>query len=344
MKRYLQIHILLLMLFLYTSCQQKRIEGEKIIINSETKRVITPDELPSLSRNIIQDRKGNIWIATFTGVFRYDGNSFTNITSKVIPFRFFSILEDKKGNFWFGSIGSGAYYYDGKSFQNFTIKEGLLNNEVTSIYEDKKGTIWFGVSGGASRFDGKSFQNYIIEGNEMNVDLTGKTFPSRRPYEVNSIIEDKKGKIWFATRSNTFAYDGKTFSVFSHNDKPFKNVRSIIEDKKGNIWLGGADGLWRYDGNTFTNFTKNFTGYIIEDTKGNIWTTTQKGNSQSWALFHYDGNSLSDKKPIVTEISTADNVLFGILEARNGDIWFGSMNGVHRYDGKTIKDFKNKDN
>ncbi|KUJ62955.1 histidine kinase [Flavobacteriaceae bacterium CRH] len=343
MKRKLQFCILLLMLFLYTSCQQNQAEGKKIIINSKTKDVITSYGPQWITRNIIQDKKNNIWIAAFSGIFRYDGKYFTNITNKVISARFFSLLEDRKGNLWFGSIGEGVYYYDGKSFQNFTTSEGLLNNEVTSIYEDKKGNIWFGVSGGASCYDGKSFRNYIIDGNEMHEDQTGKTFPVRRPYEINSIIEDKKGQFWFATRGNTFAYDGKKFSVFTHNDKPFKNVRSLIEDRKGNIWLGGADGLWRYDGKTLINFTKNFVGYIIEDKKGNIWTSSQRDNSQVWALFRYDGNSLSDKKPIISEIKSGGNGLFGILEARDGNIWFGSMKGVYRYDGKTVKDFKSKD-
>ncbi|KIC02165.1 histidine kinase [Flavobacterium sp. JRM] len=343
MKKYLQVCTLLFILFLYTSCRQNKTESGGIIIHSKTEDVITSYGPQWISRNIIQDRKNNIWIATFTGIFRYDGKSFTNITSKVISTRFFSLLEDRNGNLWFGSIGSGVYYYDGKTFQNFTIKEGLLNNEVTSIYEDKKGNIWFGVSGGASRYDGKSFRNYIIDGNGMNEDRTGKTFPNRRPYEVNSIIEDKKGKFWFATRGNTFIYDGKTFSVFTHNDKPFKNVRSLIEDKKGNIWLGGFDGLWRYDGNTFISFTKNFVGYILEDKKGNIWTSPQRDNSQVWALFRYDGKSLSNKKPTVSEIKSGGNGLFGILEARDGNIWFGSMNGVYRYDGKTVTDFKNKE-
>ncbi|MEP6928473.1 MAG: two-component regulator propeller domain-containing protein, partial [Flavobacterium sp.] len=162
-------------------------------------------------------------------------------------------------------------------------------------------------------------------------------------YEITSIIEDKKGKFWFATRGNTFVYDGKIFSVFTHNDKPFKNVRSLIEDKKGNIWLGGADGLWRYDGNTFINFTRNFVGYIIEDKKGNIWTSSQRNNSPVWALFRYDRNSLSDKNPTVTEIKSGGNGLFGILEAHDGNIWFGSMKGVYRYDGKTVTDFESKD-
>ena len=338
----------------YVSCAQSQADDMKTSINSYTKNVITSGGPKVITRNILQDEKGNIWMAAFDGVFRYDGKVFTNLTSGVSSARFFSVLEDKKGHLWFGSIGSGVYYYDGKSFKNFTTADGLLNNEVTSIYEDKEGKIWFGVSGGASCYNGKLFRNYIIDGNAMKEDRAGKTFASRRPFEVTAMIEDRKGMFWFASRGNTFVYDGKTFTVFAHDDKPFQNVRCIMEDKKGNIWLGGADGLWRYDGSVFTNFTQHFVGYITEDKQGNIWTSSerdksrmwtglQKENSPEWALSRYDGKTLSTEKPTVTEIINKP-MIFGILETNDGSIWFGDFDGVHRYDGKTITDFTGKEN
>lgn len=33
-------------------------------------------------------------------------------------------------------------------------------------------------------------------------------------------------------------------------------------------------------------------------------------------------------------------MIFGILEATDGSIWFGALDGVYRYDGNTITDFK----
>lgn len=350
---------LLLVLVFCTSCGgQVKTDLPKDTMKSESNSVVTSTGPNHITRNIIQDKKGNIWIASFDGVFKYDGKSFTNITGKVSSARFFSVLADNKGNLWFGSIGSGVYYYDGRSFKNFTTRDGLLNNEVTCIYEDKAGNIWFGAGGGASRYDGKSFRNYIINGDAMNEDRTGKTFQNRPPYEVTSIIEDKTGRFWFATRGNTFVYDGKTFTVFAHDSKPFKNVRSVIEDKKGNIWLGGADGLWRYNGSTFTNFTQKFVGYIMEDKKDNIWTSSERSNSQAWALPGYDGKSLADeawalsrydektlanKKPMVAEI-TYKPMTFGVLEDDKGNIWFGAMDGVYRYDGSAVTAFKEKQN
>ncbi|QJB35052.1 histidine kinase [Chitinophaga oryzae] len=336
----------------FVSYGQTPTEGSKTISSSDTSGP------KKITRNILQDRKGDIWVAAFDGIFRYDGKAFTKITGKVSSARFFSVLEDSKGNYWFGSIGSGVYYYDGKSFQHFTTADGLLNNDVGSIYEDKKGNIWLGVFGGASRYDGKSFQNFIINGETMNEDRTGKTFSHRPPYEVNAMIEDKRGRLWLATRGNTFIYDGKTFTAVTRGSQPFKNVRTVIEDKKGNIWLGGADGLWRYDGSTFTNFTRKFVGYIMEDKKGNIWTSSERAHNQAlalpkydgkyysneaWALSRYDGKSLSGKKPTVTEIAH-NPMCFGILEDDKGNIWFGALGGVYRYDGNTIKSFNSPGN
>jgi ligand-binding sensor domain-containing protein len=314
-----------------------------------TKSIGTTNAPQSITRNVLQDKKGNIWMATWEGLIRYDGKSFQNFTKMVTPSRFFSIIEDSKGNLWCGTIGGGVFRYNGKSFENFTTKEGLINNEVTSIYEDNKGNIWFGASGGASCYDGKSFRNYFLDGEEMKEDLSGKVvFNERQPYEVNSIIEDKSGKFWFATRGNTFVYNPlakpkgkeKKFTVFTHDNKAFKNVRTLIEDKKGNIWLTGNDGLWRYNGSTFTNFNKNFVGYVIEDKKGNIWTSSEKDRSK-WVLSKYDAKTLSNKNPTVTEIAY-QSMIFGILEDDKGNIWFGA-NGVYSYDGKKVIEFKNNE-
>ena len=340
------LYALCLVLVSYTFCKgQNKTDLPKDNIKSEIQNTVTSTGPNHITRNIIQDIKGNIWIASWQGVFRYDGKSFTNITIKVSSARFFSVLEDTKGNLWFGSIGSGVYYYDGRSFRNYTTKEGLAGNGVTCIYEDKAGNIWFGTEGGVSRYDGKSFRNYMMNGG------------------VNSIIEDKTGRFWFGTTGNTFVYDGKTFTIFTHDGKPFTNVRSIIKDKKGNIWLGGNDGLWRYNGSTFTNFTQNFVGYIYEDKKGNIWTSSESINGQDlvlshydkkslsgfvsangqWVLSRYDEKSLSNQRPTVTEIKPEEGMIFGILEANDGSIWFGASDGVYRYDGSTITDFKGKE-
>lgn len=321
----------LLMLVFCTSCKGKgKTDLPKDTIKSETKDPVTSHVPNSMVRNIKQARNGDILIASWKGVFRYDGKSFTNITSKIPSPSFWDVLEDRKGNLWFGTRDSGVYHYDGKSFRHFTTKDGLASNQALHIYEDKIGTIWFG----ASRYDGKSFRHFT----------TKDGFPSN---SIRLLLEDKTGKLWFGAQGeNMFVYDGKTFTVLKNKDgKAFNNVWSVIEDKKGNIWFGDVDGLWRYDGRTFTKVSQRGAYAIIEDKKGNIWTTGEV-NPQVWALSRYDAKSLYDKMPTVTEIVSGGPALLGILEANDGSIWFGglgAMSGVYRYDGKTITDFKSKE-
>jgi ligand-binding sensor domain-containing protein len=327
--KYLKSFALLAMIVFCTFCSaQNKAELPTGNTSTETRGVITSYGPKTSVRIIRQDRKGSIWLASNEGIVRYDGKSFTNITDNLSSDRFFSVLEDRKGNFWFGTYGSGVYYYDGQSFRHFTTAEGLADNGVLCIYEDRTGSIWFGTTGGASRYDGKSFRNFT----------TKDGLPDNW---INSIIEDKTGKLWFGTRGNACIYDGKTFSVVTVNGSTFQNVWSIIEDKKGNIWLGGAGGLRRYDGSTTTRFTENFVGYVYEDKKGNIWTSGSNDN-RMFAISRYDEKSLSDKNPIVAEITQSLN-LFGILEVSDGSIWFGAFDGVYRYDGNTIKDFRKRE-
>ena len=242
------------------------------------------------------------------------------------------MLIDRNGNFWFGSIGAGVYYYDGKSLRNITTKDGLASDRVTHIYEDKTGNIWFGTEGGASRYDGNSFRNFTTKEGLPNND-------------VNSIIEDKTGRFWIGTRGDACIYDGKTFTrLTTKQGHSFENIRSIIEDKKGNIWLGGSTGLWRYDGASFTNYTTKFVGNVYEDSKGNILTSSESTTSAGWTLSRYDEQSLLLDKPTVIEIKTEEGMFFGILEDTKENVWFGTLDGVYRYDGNTFNDFKNNGN
>jgi ligand-binding sensor domain-containing protein len=350
--KYAHVYALFLVFVFHTSCGQNQTnvpqDNTRLgYSESQLKEAATTKVPMGMVRHVRQARNGDILIASYLGVFRYDGTSFTNLTGKIISPRFSSfwdVLEDRKGNLWFASKDSGVYYYNarlndgvgqGKSFQHFTTREGLANNAVMCIYEDKAGIIWFGTGGGGvSRYDGKSFRNFTTkEGNSNN---------------ITTIIEDKTGKLWIGTRGEAFVYDGKTFTTLIHEGKAFNNVWSIIEDKKGNIWFGvnggPANGLWRYDGSVFTKVSQRGVYAVIEDKKGNIWTTGEiNPNGKVWALSRYDQKSLYNKTPTVTEIISGPPAFLGILEANDGSIWFGSAGWVHRYDGKTITDFKSKE-
>ena len=198
---------------------------------------------------------------------------------------------------------SGASRYDGKSFRNFTTKDGFPSNSIRLLLEDKTGKLWFGAQGEDMFVYDTRLNGEVGQGKTFTVlkNKDGKAFNN-----VWSIIEDKKGNIWFGA-DGLWRYDGNSYTKVSQ-----RNAYGIIEDKKGNIWTTGEvkpNGGWalsRYDQKSLYNKNPAVTEIML----------------------------------------VKEGALLGILEANDGSIWFGALGpgrGVYRYDGKTITDFKGKE-
>jgi ligand-binding sensor domain-containing protein len=300
----------------------------------ETKDTFSTHGPQCIVRNLIQDKAGNYWLATWHGIIKYDGKVFTNYTLKegLIHFHVGSLFEDSKGNIWFGNTRGGVYRYDGKTFTIFTTKNGLPDNTAICMAEDYSGNIWFGTENGVSRYDGKTFSNFTTKDGLCD-------------NYINAVIKDKTGRMWFGTNNGINYYDGKSFTKFTDKDSlPFQKVASLFEDKDGNIWIGsgakqaGGRGLCRYDGKSVSNFiTPHFVMYICQDKKGNLWFAHNEGAANIYfTLYSYDGKSITKIKE---QVKPDNPSIFGIIEDKNGNIWFGTIKGVCRYDGKTFTYF-----
>ena len=314
------------------------------VVSRDTISIHGPDHI---TRDLLQDRNGNYWFATWLGIIRYDGHQFINYTLKenLIHFHVVSTYEDKKGNLWFGTARGGLYKYDGKSFRLLTTSDGLIYNTVTSFAEDEKGNIWMGTEKGISRYNGKSFTNFTKE-------------DGLRGNNVAAILVDQKGKLWIGCAPNGYntqdggisCYDGKSFTDFNNeNGLPFKNVIALLEDSAGNIWIGQFDGLTIYDGTSFTDVLSDFlTYYMIEAKNGDIWLSHSElnpfyENVPNQVLYRYNATSDTGIKTgtidsnrfirIMEKYESNDFQIFGKIEDRGGNIWFGTMHGPCRYDG-----------
>lgn len=339
MKKSLVIFSLLMVVLLLASCSEKNVAG-----NSEAPKtnvsikptsnaalsLATTKGPTSITRNIKRDKNGQLLLAAYEGIFRYDGKTFTNLTKAIgLDSCFaFDVLEDSRGNLWIASRLAGVFRYDGKSVKHFTTQNGLAHNRTIKVYEDKKGNIWFATQGGASCYNGMFFTNLSTDNGLSNND-------------VNDILEDKNGQFWIGTGGDACVYDGEIVTTITKKDGgTFKNVRSIMEDERGDIWLAGSDGLWRYDGNSYAKVAAGMAGGIYEDTKGNIWMTHQPSGNAQFALSYFDKESLLTDQPVATQVASATGMFFGVNEDQAGNIWVGTLAGVFRYDGDKVDYFK----
>ncbi|MCA9002205.1 MAG: histidine kinase [Planctomycetes bacterium] len=279
----------------------------------------------SITRNILQDRTGRMWFASWEGIMSYDGTKFTNHMNRdgLRRYHTFCVLEDRDGVLWFGTIGAGLYRFDGESFQNFATWDGLANDRVGCILQDSKGVLWIGTQEGISCFDGESFRNYTA----LDGLLSG---------DVNAIVEDRAGRMWIGTRGDSYVLDGQTFTPITNGaGLTFQNIRTVIEDDAGNIWFGGNDGLWRFDGKEYKQFSKRFTGYLFQDRNGQIWASASTSNPiYVMSIYQVDvENAQADGEHYVTMLDLPGQV-FGITQDAKGDLWFGTQNGALRFDGE----------
>jgi len=274
-------------------------------------------------------------------------------------------MKDKDGNLWFGTTGAGIYKYDGKVFTRYSEKEGLSSNFVVGIAQDIKGNIWVATNNGIFYSKGNSFSRLEIPGFEGSKFDAGNNISSIKKTNVFCIMGDKKGNIWFGTESEgLWKYDGIKLTNFKYSDSTWKEVpkgrtadfkrqgfiSAILEDRKGNIrFSSSSNGLNYFDGESFHNVKRStfHTLQMIEDKSGNIWMATRLDGVCRFNARLNDkvgqGNTIES---FTEKDGVYDNMASCIYEAKNGNIWFGSLGkagtggsglkGITVYDGKTF--------
>lgn len=192
-----------------------------------------------------------------------------------------------------------------------------------------------------------------------------KTIGNPNYGNVNCILQDKAGTLWFGTTQNgLYAFDGDTFTRYLMADGLSSNeVYSLYEDKQGNFWVGTGKGLCLYtpnkgSGRLFSvveiplpkdlppNTNPSFQGShwvydIVQSKDGKIWFATLDG------VFVYDAKNLPVPQGEFSFFSISDDSIGfltqndkaeRILEDTYGNIWFGGRTqaGMFRFNGKTL--------
>ncbi|MCD8302255.1 MAG: response regulator [Prevotellaceae bacterium] len=208
----------------------------------------------SLINCILQDSRGNVWIATEEGLNRYDGVKITvyqhhpddehSIAHNYVR----TIFEDQEGHLLVGTY-CGVQLYDpatdtfsplarltdGTVYQNFT----------TAILQRPDGELWVA---------GNQLAQLSITDGELICDTSlNLHIPTTL---VENIIEDSKAGIWIAREGDgiyRMDKDGKAWHYPASAEMP--SISTLCEDQRGNIFAGShTNGLFMYDkrGDSFT--------------------------------------------------------------------------------------------
>lgn len=171
------------------------------------------------------------------------------------------------------------------------------------------------------------------------------------PQEINCVIKDKKGFMWFGTDYGLYRFDGYNFKVYSFkfgdSTAIGNNMISCIFDDDRYLWVGAVQGLNRFDKTTEQfkefklSFFDNFIHGIYPSSDKELWIRSSGGlnridrTKEKYTKFNDFGEDT-----LKAMISEDPNTL---LEDDKGYLWIGtSENGLYKYDlkNKTFKNYK----
>jgi ligand-binding sensor domain-containing protein/serine phosphatase RsbU (regulator of sigma subunit) len=152
---------------------------------------------------------------------------------------------------------------------------------------------------------------------------------------VNDILQDTKGYLWFATDGGLSKFNGQTFTNYSTNEGLSEAaVNTICEDNEGQIWIGHSFGkISVYNGKNFSSFNIDLKEKpsritdITKDDKGNLWIST----IGSGALYLNPKTKQYKQYSINKKLS--DLVFLSFIDA-SSRVWFVTDIGIKYYDNQ----------
>ena len=168
--------------------------------------------------------------------------------------------------------------------------------------------------------------------------------------QVNTILKDHDGFLWFGTMSGLNRYDGYSCKVFrkkTNDSTSLKDnyVNSLYELPDGKMWVVAKDGTCIYDSQT-EKFDIGYYNYlqVLGLPSGNIINIIKGDEGRYWFLYQnldlYLYSSLDKRATAFTHnlnINSADKIA-SIREAKDQKLWIVYQNGLlQEYDIKTGK-------
>ncbi len=265
-----------------------------------------------------------------------------------------AITGDGKNTVWIGTAFNGINkltkkpggIYEYEANESFNSLVNMPTNEIISLYADNEENLWVGMA----------VNNLIRIHQNKKVDIipTGGF--------VFSIFEDNYHDIWYGTWGNGFGKvnisDNSTLK-FSSGDNNYQSLSNDIvlcmaEDDEDNLWVGTKGGginiapisILNQGQSNFVNYvynpddslsiSNNDINCIFRSQKGDFWVGTSNGlnkviipkNSGDQAVLQgkikFEAYYESDGLP--------NNVVYGILDDAEGNLWISTLNGLSKFD------------
>lgn len=313
-----------------------------------------------LSHNTVtsfaQDQEGFIWIGTYDGLNRYDGQSVkvfkndpqdrTSLANNSV----WALCADRDGDIWIGGTEMTISRYSPKTGIFYHYELDIEHNNKSSIrriIEDQSGNIWVATqTNGFFKItkdnirqginDFKKYSNFTINGKKEDLSFT----------TISDFIEDEQspGIFWIAQNEGLSKFDasGNTFTHYFHADKiKDGNIRVFMDlsfDNEGQLWIVTSKDLIKFDPKTEEHTTilhkpgdpyslmSNTLNEVFKDQEGSLWISSW-GKGLHRLIDTKTEKFLRFVRDPSEEFNLSTNNVYSFFQDRAGIIWIGSSGG-----------------
>jgi ligand-binding sensor domain-containing protein/signal transduction histidine kinase len=280
----------------------------------------------SFVRSILEDRRGQFWVGTDDGLFRFAGDRLSRVDGRAgMPaVAVHAIREDSRGRLWVG--GSSLLMLDNGHTVEYRL-DGGSSARVKSILQTRDGVLWVGTVSGLER---------------LNPDPTSRfTRVPEVAATVRVLREDRDGVLWIGTIGEGILFHraGRFTGLRGPDDLPSDTVLSLLDDLEGNIWVGTQTGLMRLSETPVSTFPlpgaagSDFST-IYQDVDHSLWIASTR-------LYRYSGQTA---RPYRFAGPLADIRIRNLFRDRAGILWAGTDgHGLWRIDGSRSVQYTKRD-
>lgn len=266
----------------------------RVYVNSSSLKVAvrsgaTWDSIPCTARAeaMAVDGNGYLWIATGSGLQRWNGVSLSTYTSAStsggLPDDYLqSVFVDDRNERWVGCSKGWVARYNGATWSRYlAVNSQLPTAYVNCVFVDRANVTWFGTDRGAVALrNDSSWTVYTRANSGIGSDTVNciagdgvrtwfgapnglsryssgfwSTYDSTRcpalGSNVSSVCMDRGGRLWVATWNRGVAvFDDVRWTVYNdtNSDLPSRDVVSIASDSVGTMWFVTGNGVASFDG------------------------------------------------------------------------------------------------
>ncbi len=254
---------------------------------------------------ILQDRRGLIWIATWNGLNRYDGYEFRRMTSR--PGDGCTMPSDRLRDIWLSDRSDELFCQVDDSLFVFDLLTYQFR-DIRSEAEREHGLQLQKQTAGRGSFNGKFIHFIDKQGQEWQLHRSNiwcqrpvhqpcVALPQEQPTQIRCLHRDGKGRIWLTTKEDAtvrlfdgelqpkgyLTQEGRLSQRLVSWEAP---VYCVAETRSGTFWLGSKPGgLFRLQEKADGCFTTERIGGLTctdiydikEDRQGRLWVATLGG-------------------------------------------------------------------